>query len=123
MAATTINPVKLTEFNKVSSEITTSSLTAALDATDGGYIPMSDRDEKILVLVQNTNGSAAAKTVTFKAGTGIQGVNDYAVEIAAGKSVIVALESGRFKIMSGTNKGKVHLTGAADLKVAAFVLP
>ena len=57
------------------------------------------------------------------AGTGIQGVNDYAVEIAAGKTVIVALESGRFKIMSGTNKGKIHLTGAADLKVAAFTLP
>lgn len=123
MAATAITPVKLTDFNKVSSEITTATMTAALDATDGGYITPNGADEKMLVLVQNTNGSAAAKTVTFKAGTGIQGVNDYAVEIAAGKTVIVALESGRFKIMSGTNKGKIHLTGAADLKVAAFTLP
>lgn len=123
MAAVSITPVKLTGYNKVCTAITTASLTTAVDATDGATFVMDEADEKYLVMVSNVHVSAA-KSVTFKAGNGLQAVGDYTVEIAAGKSVVLALESGVFKNVSGTNKGKVVITGtSADIEVAVFVLP
>lgn len=90
---------------------------SALDGTDGALIEFGGQDTKTLILVQNSN-SSAAKTVTFKAGTGIQGVADLAVEIPASTVKAFVLESGAFK-----SAGKVKVTGVADLKVAALLLP
>ena len=56
--------------------------------------------------------------MTFKAGSGIQGVADLVVNVANGKTKAVVLESGAFK-----KAGKVYVTGAATMKAAALLLP
>ena len=75
-----------------------------------------DRDTKIVILIENS-GSAAGD-VTFKAGSGIQGVAGLVVNVANGKTKAVVLESGAFK-----TAGKVIVTGAATMKAAALLLP
>lgn len=97
-------------------------LSAAVDAADGAEFVMDERDDKYLILVQNA--ATAAKDVTIKAGNGIQGVNDLTRSIAASSFTFVQIESGRFKNVTGADKGKVIITGAsADIKVAVFRLP
>lgn len=94
----------------------------ALDTTDGGEIVWDMRDEKMLLVIENVN--SASKKVTINAGNGIQGVNPISVELAQNKYTIVCIESGRFKNVSGADKGKVVITsdGGADIKVGAFQL-
>ena len=87
---------------------------AALDGTAGAEIQFDGQDTKIVILIENS-GSAAGD-VTFKAGSGIQGVADLVV--ANGKTKAVVLESGAFK-----KAGKVYVTGAATMKAAALLLP
>lgn len=94
----------------------------AIDAADGAEIDYSARDDKMLVLLQNVTDSAV--TVTVKAGNGIQGVCDLSFELAGSAAVTLALESGRFKNVSGENKGKVILAAsAAGVGAMAFKLP
>lgn len=120
MARTVITKIKLNEPNTASAQLTTDSLTAALDASAGGEVVWNGSDEKTLVLVQNT-GSAAADFIV-KAGNGIQGVNDLKVNVTNGKTIYMQLDSGRFKNVSGADKGKVVFGGGASFKVAVFEL-
>lgn len=123
MARTNITVQGLDERNKFATAAAFTGLTAAVDATDGAEIAWKERDDKYLLFIQNINASAA-KTATIKAGNGIQGVNDLEVSIPAANFTFVAIDSGRFKNVSGTDKGKVVITGAsADIKVACFKLP
>lgn len=94
----------------------------ALDTTDGGEIVWDMRDEKMLLVIENVN--SASKKVTINAGNGIQGVNPISVDLAQNQYTIVCIESGRFKNVSGADKGKVIITsdGGADIKVGAFQL-
>lgn len=94
----------------------------AIDATSGAEFDMSARDDKLLVIVQN--GATSAKNVTVHHGDGIQGVCDLTASVAASSYTFVNLDSGRFKVMSGDDKGKCLITGgSADIKVAVFKLP
>lgn len=94
----------------------------AIDAADGAEIEYSARDDKMLVMLQNMTSSAV--TVTVKAGNGIQGVCDLSFELAGSAAATLALESGRFKNVSGEDKGKVILAAsAAGVGVMAFKLP
>lgn len=123
MARATITVQSLGERNKFADEALSSALTTAIDATDGAEIVWSERDDKYLVLIQNANASGA-KNVTIKAGNGIQGVNDITASIAASSYTFVALDSGRFKNVSGADKGKVIITGdSADIKIGVFKTP
>lgn len=123
MAIVKITPVELDEVNVPSAEVATDALTTAVDATAGAYYEHRERDDKYLIIAQNAN-SSAAKKLTIKKGNGIQGVVDKVVSIAAGKTIFINIESGRFKNVSGDNKGKVILTGeSADIKVAVVKLP
>lgn len=120
MARTQLTVHELEDRNKFSADIAT--LTAAVDAAEGAEFAMSERDDKYLVLIQNAG--SAAKKATIKHGNGIQGVCDLECEIAANSYRIVSLDSGRFKNVTGKDKGKVVITGAsADVKVAVFRLP
>lgn len=97
-------------------------LTQAVDAANGAEFDMEGQDDKHLILIQNA--ATSAKTVTVKAGNGLQGVCDLSCEVAASGYTCVTLESGRFKNVTGDNKGKVILTGTdANIKVAVFKLP
>ena len=118
MARATVTPIKLGVRNKFSEEITY----VAIDATDGLEFVMDESDEKYVVLIQNTD-TTNDETVTIKKGNGIQGVADYTATIEKGTTVAISLDSGAYKNVSGTDKGKVVITGTADVEVAVVVLP
>jgi len=143
----TITVQKLDEINKFKTEAAFSGITTALasngasTATYGAVFAMDSRDDKYLILAQNVAASGDDKTVTIKAGNGIQGVADVAkTDLGYGEYTLIAIESGRFKnvtenatlkaLSSATSadqisaKGKVFITGtSADIKVAVFKLP
>lgn len=79
-------------------------LTFTAGTTDGFQVPATNGDWKRLVLVQNTDTSAAV-TVTVKQGNGIQGVKDLdAFSIPAGKTAAIRLDDGRYKNVFGEDK-------------------
>ena len=122
MARVSLTVKEVTNRNVFAANETFSTITAAVDAADGAEFVMDERDDKYLILVQNS--ATSAKDVTIKAGNGIQGVNDLTHSVAASSFTFVQVDSGRFKNVSGTDKGKVIIKGAsADIKVAVFRLP
>ena len=121
MARVVLGVKKLNDRNVFADAFT--ALTTAVDATDGAEFVMDRRDDKYVVLVKNAS-SSAAKTVTVKAGIGIQGVMDLTCSVAKGSYTFVALDSGRFKNVTGADKGKVVLKGeSAEIEVAVLCLP
>lgn len=123
MAATAITVQALTARNKFATAALKTAITAAVDASDGALVPFGERDDKYLILVENVHASAA-KSVTIKAGDSFQAGGDLTLEIAAASYTFIAIDSGRYLITTGTNKGKIHITGtSADIKVAVFKLP
>ena len=91
-------------------ELANVKLTALTAATETP-VAFDQKDDQTVLVLNNTGTSAA--TVTIKAGNGIQGVNDEVLSVPAGINLI-KLESGRFKFVTGTNKGKIVLKAAAS---------
>ncbi len=93
----------------------------ALTANTAKAITWDNSDEHSIVVVTNTGLSATDLTV--KAGNGIQGVNDVTYTVPANSTNIIKLESGRFKNVSGDNKGKIVVisTGTPSVGIAALV--
>lgn len=119
MAAATITPVKLVR-NTFSSAIAANT---AVHAEDGALFTMSDSDHRYLIVVENASDSAA-KTVTIKAGDSYAATVDIEQELAAGTTRYINIDSARFKNLSGTNKGKVAITGTDEnIKVSVYILP
>ena len=90
----------------------------ALTASTAKAIDWSEKDEQTVLVI-----NASAQTdLTVKAGNGIQGVTDLVLTVPKGVS-LVKLESGRFKNVSGANKGKVIVvsTGTPSVGVVALV--
>ena len=90
----------------------------ALTASTAKANDWSEKDEHTVLVI-----NASAQTdLTVKAGNGIQGVTDLVLTVPQGVS-IVKLESGRFKNVSGANKGKVIVvsTGTPSVGVVALV--
>lgn len=122
MARVVITPHEMGRVNEAMTAVASASLFAAVDAAAGAEFAMSGRDDKTLLLVQNA--ATSAKTVTVKAGNGIQGVNDLTVSVPASSTTALVLDSGRYKNVSGADRGKVIVMGAsADIKLAVIVLP
>lgn len=123
MAKVKIIPVELEGYNLPSDEVDTADITTAVDATDGAYYEHKERDDKYLIIAQNTHATAA-KNLTIKHGNGIQGVVDKVISIGAGKTRYITLESGAFKVMSGDDKGRVNMIGeSANIQIAVVKLP
>lgn len=123
MAATAITPIKLTSFNTITKETAATDF-AAIDATYGAYFVMAKGGDKYVIGIKNDSNSSGNKTITIKAGNGLQGTNDISLALAQNEIAWVALDSGKFKNVYGENKGKVILTGtSADLKVKVIELP
>lgn len=143
-----ITPKSIDEINKFSTEAasatrgTVLATNGATSATFGAYFEMKERDDKYLILVENTDADGETdKTVTIKAGNGIQGICDIAkADLGNGEYTFIQIESGRFKnvkenatlkaLSSATSadqvsaKGKVFITGtSADIAVTVFKLP
>ena len=90
----------------------------ALTASTAKALDWNEKDEHTVLVI-----NAAAQTdLTVKAGNGIQGVTDLVLTVPKGIS-LVKLESGRFKNVSGANKGKVIVvsTGTPSVGVVALV--
>lgn len=68
---------------------------------------------------------ALKKTVTIKAGNGLQSeFGDLTFSITAKKIAWVVLSSGRFKNVTGENKGKIVIEGAStDIQLKVIRLP
>jgi hypothetical protein len=92
----------------------------ALTANTAKALEFSESDDKIVLVVNNT-GSAAVD-LTVKAGNGIQGVCDLVLSAPKGVSLL-KLESGRFKNVTGENKGKIVVisTGTPSVGIVALV--
>ena len=122
MAIVKIIPVELAEYNVASAEVDSTKLTVAVDASAGAYYEHKERDDKYLVVAQNTGSSAGIFTV--KKGNGIQGVADKTISISAGKTIYLTLESGAYKHVSGEHKGRVLFAGSStSIQVAVVKLP
>ena len=120
MARKTLTIHELNKRNQLSAAFDT--LFEAVDATDGAELTPTARDGKYLVLLHNK--AAADKTVTVLAGNGIQGTTDHVETLAASSYAAINLESGRFKNVTGDDKGKIILKGEdANIEVAVFELP
>lgn len=96
--------------------------TAAVDAADGALITCDKADHKMLIIMENADG-ANAENVTIKKGNGVQATADLVVALAASQKKVITIESGKYKNVSGTNKGKILINGTADVKIACVVLP
>lgn len=96
--------------------------TAAVDAVDGALITCDKADQKMLIIMENSD-AVNSETVTFKKGNALQGTADLVVTIPKSETHTIVLESGKYKNVSGTNKGKIVVTGTADVKLACVVLP
>lgn len=92
---------------------------AALTANTEKTLDWNENDAKMVLVIHNTGSSATDLTV--KAGNGIQGVADLVLSVPAGVS-LVKLESGRFKFVSGTNKGKIVVKSTGTPKVGVVAL-
>lgn len=92
MAVVKITPIEIEKFNVASPDFTLAG--TSVDATDGATFVIDDKDFKYTVIL--TNSASAAKKATIVAGTGVQGVDDLEVSVAASKAVAINLESGRF---------------------------
>lgn len=123
MAAVKITPIKLTSFNTFIKETADTDF-AAIDASAGAYFVMAKGGDKYVIGIKNASSSSGDKTITIKAGNGLQGTNDISLALAQNEIAWVALDSGKFKNVYGENKGKVILTGTStDLKVKVIELP
>ena len=91
----------------------------ALTANTAKVLEWSENDAKMLLVINNA--TSAASTLTVKAGNGIQGVCDMTLAVPKGVS-LVKLESGRFKNVSGENKGKIVVVSPAALSVGVAAL-
>ena len=88
-------------------------LTASTDTP----IEWSENDNKMTLVINAANASK----LTIKAGNGIQGVADLTLDVPKGISLI-KLESGRFKHVSGDNKGKIVLNSTVAVSVGVVAL-
>lgn len=97
-------------------ELATVELTA-LSANTEKAIEWPENDHKMTLVINADN----ATDLTVLAGNGIQGVADLVVDVPEGISLI-KLESGRFKNVSGDNKGKIVIksTGTPSVGVVAL---
>ncbi len=91
---------------------------SALTKNTEKSLDWSENDAKMILVID----ADTATDLTVKAGNGIQGVADLVLTVPVGVS-LVKLESGRFKFVSGTNKGKIVVksTGTPSVGVAALV--
>lgn len=118
MARTVLNVTKLHDVNTPATPANFSAMLVTPNSANGAEFTAGKDHKTLLLIVNDGTGSA---TLTIHHGNGLQGVADLNVTLSAGQFTIVTLDSGRFKNVSGADKGKVLLSGTA--KVAVFEGP
>lgn len=122
--ATKLTPIYLTHYDAFTEETNNTDFVAVENDDKIAYFEASGRDEQFVVGVYNSNQSNA-KTVTIKAGNGLQSeFGDLTFSITAKKIAWVVLSSGRFKNVTGDNKGNIVIEGAStDIQLKVIRLP
>ena len=110
MATTTVTPKKI-DLNGATGAVTFSTVS---NSGDDFLLDFTGADNKTVILLKGSG------TLTLKAGNGIQGVTDLAL---TSDSTLAAfrVDSGLFKIVSGTNKGYIHAVPSATTVTVALV--
>lgn len=122
MAATVVPIVDITAWNTAVADGTA----LAVDGTDGATLTPTKGDEKVMVMMINSDASNATTCTVKKptSGYGIGAVADLEVALAAGATKVICLESNRFKAAYGDDKGKILFEDSAgDTKLIAYQLP
>lgn len=121
--ATKLTPIYLTHYDAFTEE-TDNTKFVAVGSDKIAYFEASGRDEQFVVGVYNNNATTA-KNVTIKAGNGLQSeFGDLTFSVSAQKIAWVVLSSGRFKNVTGENKGNIVIEGAStDIQLKVIRLP
>ena len=121
--ATKLTPIYLTHYDAFTEETDNTDFAAVASSDKIAYFEASGRDEQFVVGVYNN--ASTDKTVTIKAGNGLQSeFGDLTFSIAAQKIAWVVLSSGRFKNVTGDNKGNIVIEGAStDIQLKVIRLP
>lgn len=94
----------------------------ALDVTDGGLLKFGEKDEKTLIIIENTTGSNG--TLKISRGDSFMGAaSDLELTIPGSTIMAFNLDSGHYIQTKGTKKGCIEFKGPATLKIASVVLP
>ncbi len=120
--ATKLTPIYLTHYDTFTEETDNTDF-VAVDTDKIAYFEASGRDEQFVVGVYNN--ASTDKTVTIKAGNGLQSeFGDLTFSITTKKIAWVVLSSGRFKNVTGDNKGNIVIEGAStDIQLKVIRLP
>ena len=120
MAIAKITPIDIKQRNTFVDDVVTKSI----DATDGAYFEMIEKDGKYAIEITNTD-SSNAETVTIVAGNDPVWGDLPDLEITLEKSEVkwICLDGARFKQMTGAHKGRVLFEGSADVKLRVIRLP
>lgn len=115
---------KITNLSLIRNEAKELTTAVAVDTTLGAEIDYTNKsDGRILLLITNSNASAAKKATVLK-GNSLQGVEDLEISIPQSKTYAICIESGKFMNVSGEYKGKVIIKGeSTDIKVQVIELP
>jgi hypothetical protein len=94
---------------------------------EGLLVDAEKDDQKICIHLKNALTNATHTAVITK-GNGLQGVADLEVTLGYSAEKVIVVESGAYKQVSGTNKGKIlikdkNTTNTNVISVAAVVLP
>lgn len=121
--ATKLTPIYLTHYDAFTEETDDTDF-VAVDNDKFAYFEASGRDEQFVVGVYNNNANTA-KTVTIKAGNGLQSeFGDLTFSVSAQKIAWIVLSSGRFKNVTGENKGNIVIEGqSTDIQLKVIRLP
>jgi len=118
-------PIYLTHYDAFTEETDNTDFVAVDSSDKIAYFEASGRDEQFVVGVYNNNATDLTKTVTIKAGNGLQSeFGDLTFSVSAQKIAWVVLSSGRFKNVTGENKGNIVIEGAStDIQLKVIRLP
>jgi hypothetical protein len=130
MAITKVTPVQC-KLNEFVAETTADDF-VALDATLGAEFEMPEKDEKYVIVVKNAASTAVNVSAILKKGNHTQSAFGDVTKVLAQNAIAYAvIDSGRFKNVSGDDKGKVIIksldaagtAGSADLQIKVIRLP
>ena len=120
MARMVLSPITVDGFNKA--VVKPAIEAGAISPDEGAEISVAQDHLSGLLLV--FKGGASARTVTIRAGNGVQAGADLEFNVGSDETVCICPESGRFKNMSGTDKGKIIIgVNGEGVSVLAYLLP
>lgn len=120
MAALSVPIVDLTSFNSAVLAYGAGLVAGTIHSTDGALLTPTKQDEKLLLQINVVTGA----NVTVKAGDSHQATVDYVFAGTGSRTYYLALETGKYKNITGTNKGKIVITSSqSDTTILAIQLP